>query len=615
MGAFTRSLFGSQSGGGGGGTWGSITGTLSDQTDLQSALNAKQATSGKDATGGYVGLTLFKINFKNALNTITSFFTNANTVARTYTFQDRDGTIADDTDLGLKQSTSEKDATGGYAGLTLFKINFKNAANTFTSFFTNANTVARTYTFQDRNGTIADNTDLANKLSTNAIATAKVLYVSQDTGNDANNGSMFAPYKTIQAAITAAETIAAYLNQVLILISPPTSSTGYNENLTMSQQGVVLQSYGTTLRTEFLITGNLTINLTGVAGGANFVAASNIVYCHGLQFSGGIIFSGTTFQRLFISDSYISGGSSSALVMTNTGTSGGTKSTITSQNVNYQNNSASNPTILHSAGRLFISGLNNDIGQTTNTNPVLKIDGASATGGTVTANFVQFTGQVIVTDNLANLTLSIYIITSGTVACITTPASPSTGIITIGTGALSCSATNTITGSGVVVPAGGNYKISTGGDIISTVTQAVLNKFPEGQHLIGAGATAVTNALVIWKNGHLTSQQTTAPTRTVNSNAGVGAVGSLTNATDSAGNISLTTGTAPLVAGEQIKITFNKAYAVAPIVVVTATSANAALKGAIMYVTSTTTTFSINFNVADLGSTTYTWSYHVIETQ
>lgn len=34
----------SSTGGGGGGTWGSITGTLSDQTDLQSALDAKQAT-------------------------------------------------------------------------------------------------------------------------------------------------------------------------------------------------------------------------------------------------------------------------------------------------------------------------------------------------------------------------------------------------------------------------------------------------------------------------------------------------------------------------------------------------------------------------------------------
>lgn len=68
-----------------------------------------------------------------------------------------------------KQATSGKDATGGYAGLTLFKINFKNAANTFTSFFTNSNTAARTYTFQDRDGTIADNTDLALKIAILAV--------------------------------------------------------------------------------------------------------------------------------------------------------------------------------------------------------------------------------------------------------------------------------------------------------------------------------------------------------------------------------------------------------------------------------------------------------------
>jgi hypothetical protein len=60
----------------------------------------------------------------------------------------------------LYEKLANKDASGGYAGLTLFKINFKNAANTFTSFFTNANTAARTYTFADRDGTIADNTDI-----------------------------------------------------------------------------------------------------------------------------------------------------------------------------------------------------------------------------------------------------------------------------------------------------------------------------------------------------------------------------------------------------------------------------------------------------------------------
>lgn len=60
-------------------------------------------------------------------------------------------------------TSADKDSTGGYAGLTLFKIDFKNAANTFTSFFSNANSAARTYTFQNRDGTIADDTDLAGK--------------------------------------------------------------------------------------------------------------------------------------------------------------------------------------------------------------------------------------------------------------------------------------------------------------------------------------------------------------------------------------------------------------------------------------------------------------------
>jgi len=49
---------------------------------------------------------------------------------------------------------SLKDITGGFVGMTLFKINFKNAANTFTSFFTNTNTAARTYTFPDASLTI-----------------------------------------------------------------------------------------------------------------------------------------------------------------------------------------------------------------------------------------------------------------------------------------------------------------------------------------------------------------------------------------------------------------------------------------------------------------------------
>jgi len=65
-----------------------------------------------------------------------------------------------DQDLSGLQLTSGKDATGGYAGLTLFKINFKNAANTFTNFLTNATTAARTYTFPDKDITVAGLVDI-----------------------------------------------------------------------------------------------------------------------------------------------------------------------------------------------------------------------------------------------------------------------------------------------------------------------------------------------------------------------------------------------------------------------------------------------------------------------
>lgn len=85
---------------------------------IQTQINGKQAsgsyevTTAKDATGGYAGLTLFKINFKNALNTITSFFTNANTIARTYTFPDKDGTVAMTSDItGTNSNTNTGDQT------------------------------------------------------------------------------------------------------------------------------------------------------------------------------------------------------------------------------------------------------------------------------------------------------------------------------------------------------------------------------------------------------------------------------------------------------------------------------------------------------------------------
>ena len=138
------------------------------------AASAASIINLKDASGGYAGLTLFKLNLRNALNTFTSWFTTSATTSRTWTMPDKDGTVAmtsditginsgtntGDQDISGKENISNKDASGGYVGLTLFKINFKNALNTITSFFTNSNTVSRTYTFPDKDLIIAGISDI-----------------------------------------------------------------------------------------------------------------------------------------------------------------------------------------------------------------------------------------------------------------------------------------------------------------------------------------------------------------------------------------------------------------------------------------------------------------------
>jgi len=182
--------------------------------------------TGKDATGGYVGMTLFKINFKNAANTFTNFFTNTTTAARTYTFQDRDGTVADNTDLALKEATANKDATGGYVGLTAFKINFKNVANTFTSFFTNTNTAARTYTFPDKDGNVAMMSDVSGGGVRQTVRLGTV---------DANGFSNFGG-STGSTTVTAADTLNVTAAQGITdrpgtIVNP--SWTGLSTNGTM----------------------------------------------------------------------------------------------------------------------------------------------------------------------------------------------------------------------------------------------------------------------------------------------------------------------------------------------------------------------------------------------
>lgn len=111
-----------------------------------------------------------------------------------------------------KQLLSEKDASNGYAGLTLFKINFKNVANTFTSFFTNSNTASRTYTFQDVDDTV-------------------VMRTTSDTLTNKRNIPL-----TVDVAPSATPTINSDVTRVAEIVGLNTNITSMTTNLTGTPQ-------------------------------------------------------------------------------------------------------------------------------------------------------------------------------------------------------------------------------------------------------------------------------------------------------------------------------------------------------------------------------------------
>lgn len=84
--------------------------------DNDTRVQNVEHTTNKNVSGGYVGLTLFKINFLNTLGTFTSFFTNANTAARTYTLPDVTGTIALTSDIPATQTLPQTLAAGNTTG-------------------------------------------------------------------------------------------------------------------------------------------------------------------------------------------------------------------------------------------------------------------------------------------------------------------------------------------------------------------------------------------------------------------------------------------------------------------------------------------------------------------
>lgn len=484
------------------------------------------------------------------------------------------------------------------------------------------------------NATTADLSELTNLYYTDARVTSAAsaampvqqMYVTKDRGNDANDCSLLKPCKTIQAGINAANLISAYYKPVIIHVAPSFGGTGssYNENITFSQQGVNLVCDVTQQSQRACqISGTVTVNMTGISGGANFVAASNEAYMNGFVVgvnSAGatFTFSGATYQRFILLNSYIDqNGSGNAIVMSNSGTSGGSPSLLKVFDSDINNSNATSPAVDLQAGRFWLYGTTTTISNGNASGPSVTQSGATSS---FIANLVQLTGQYNLTSNTATATFNLSTITSGTNPCIVTPASPNTGYALLASFGCNSSNTNSITGTGVVANGPGNARFGSSGDIISTVTQASIGPgLPQGELMLGPGATTGTNVLLSIKDGHIKSANTTAPTRTLSGNAGTGGSPSctLTNASDTAGKIALVTGTSAWASGTQCTVTFNKAYGVAPICIFSANNASAASKAVSQQInfTTTTTTMLVSFGAADSAQTTYNWMYHCVETQ
>lgn len=134
---------------------------------------------------------------------------------------------------------------------------------------------------------------------------------------------------------------------------------------------------------------------------------------------------------------------------------------------------------------------------------------------------------------------------------------------------------------------------------------------------ISVAGTSTSFASLSLDNAHFRSTQTTAPTIGTPTNCGTTPTAAITaGSTDSAGSLSITTGTGGTAASCDVTITFNQAYGASPKSIIVVGKVDAASAARQIYVSSASaTTFTTSFGTSAGGanSTTYSFSYWVIE--
>jgi hypothetical protein len=162
-----------------------VVGLLDDRGSYDASVNTFPASGGSGTAGAVLKGDLWYISVAGTLGGVAvaigdSVRALVDTPGQTAT----NWSILESNIGYVPENSANKDVSAGYVGKTLEKINFWNAARTFMSFFTNAATAARTYTFPDKDGTVAMTND---KLSVFAATTSAELagVLSDETGTGA----------------------------------------------------------------------------------------------------------------------------------------------------------------------------------------------------------------------------------------------------------------------------------------------------------------------------------------------------------------------------------------------------------------------------------------------
>lgn len=266
------------------------------------------------------------------------------------------------------------------------------------------------------------------------------------------------------------------------------------------------------------------------------------------------------------------------------------------------------------------------------TGTIFAISGAGLTSGhalaITSAGVIVTTGDLIsVTGNNATTSTGLVRVsatgmTSGSTVLLTGGGANQTSagkVLEIAMGASTVGIGQSITTSGVYTGAGVQQIIAnsaTTGVIVSVSTTGLTTGV--AHKVIATAATLTTgfyyaandaalNVFTVGANGHITSNQTTAPTIAVTNQAGITAAAVTAGSTDTCGNIT-TTGTS--TGGTVLTITFNKTYTVAPKFVVVNETNAAAVTGGI-FCSSTTATTAV-FTIPSASGATPSFSYFVI---